>query len=590
MRMNSFDWKGACDEVFHSECPSHGKQPIIGITGNYSDASCTIAEGYYQSVLKAGGTPLIIPPFTDKEAMLEVLDRVDGLLFSGGGDLNPLFVGEEPVRELHSINFMRDEQELFLARLAFDRQIPMLGICRGIQMIAVALGGEVYQDIYSQQEGVHLKHSQDLDRSIASHSVNVVKDSVLASVFGSEKLFVNSFHHQAVKNAGPHLRVSATSPDGVIEAVESSEHKSIIGVQWHPECFALKGDDSMMPLFEWLVGESSSFMKAKAVHDKVLSLDSHCDTPMFFDQDIHFDRRDPKILVDLHKMREGRLDATIMVAYLKQLERDDKSLLAATAKANNILSEIETMVAANSSAVGIAYSPVDLYRLKCEGKKAVMMGIENGYAVGKDIANVEAFRKRGVVYMTLCHNGDNDICDSAKGANEHNGVSDFGEKVIKEMNRVGMMVDLSHGGEKSFYDALDISSIPIVCSHSNSRALCNHPRNITDDQMRKLAQKGGVMQVTLYNGFLRTDGKATILDAIEHLNRAVEIMGIDHVGIGTDFDGDGGVPGCASASELINFTRLLLKERYSEEDIRKIWGGNFLRVMTEVQAKGCIRF
>ena len=158
------------------------------------------------------------------------------------------------------------------------------------------------------------------------------------------------------------------------------------------------------------------------------------------------------------------------------------------------------------------------------------------------------------------------------------------------MNRVGMMVDLSHGGEKSFYDALDISSTPIVCSHSNSRALCNHPRNITDDQMRKLAQKGGVMQVTLYNGFLRTDGKATILDAIEHLNRAVEIMGIDHVGIGTDFDGDGGVPGCASASELINFTRLLLKERYSEEDIRKIWGGNFLRVMTEVQTKGCIRF
>ena len=108
--------------------------------------------------------------------------------------------------------------------------------------------------------------------------------------------------------------------------------------------------------------------------------------------------------------------------------------------------------------------------------------------------------------------------------------------------------------------------------------------------MRKLAQKGGVMQVTLYNGFLRTDGKATILDAIAHLDRAVDIMGIDHVGIGTDFDGDGGVPGCASASELINFTRLLLKERYSEEDIRKIWGGNFLRVMTEVQTKGCIRF
>ena len=197
---------------------------------------------------------------------------------------------------------------------------------------------------------------------------------------------------------------------------------------------------------------------------------------------------------------------------------------------------------------------------------------------------MEAFRKRGVVYMTLCHNGDNDICDSARGNHEHGGVSEFGKQVIEEMNRVGMMVDLSHAGEESFYDALQISKTPIVCSHSSARALCDHPRNLTDEQMRALAKTGGVAQVTLYHGFLKKQTDATILDAIDHLNHMVNIMGIEHVGIGTDFDGDGGIRGCASASELINFTRRLLRERYTEEQIQMIWGGNFLRVMRQVQA------
>ena len=185
--------------------------------------------------------------------------------------------------------------------------------------------------------------------------------------------------------------------------------------------------------------------------------------------------------------------------------------------------------------------------------------------------------------MTLCHNGDNDICDSARGSNTHNGVSSFGKQVIHEMNRLGMMVDLSHASEKSFYDALDISRQPIVCSHSSCRSLCDHPRNLTDEQMRALAAKGGVMQITLYDGFLRKDGGASVLDAMAHLEHAIKVMGIDHVGIGTDYDGDGGVPGLADASELINFTRQLLKRQYNERDIQKIWGGNFLRVMEQVQ-------
>jgi microsomal dipeptidase-like Zn-dependent dipeptidase len=199
------------------------------------------------------------------------------------------------------------------------------------------------------------------------------------------------------------------------------------------------------------------------------------------------------------------------------------------------------------------------------------------------LANIAHFAQRGVVYITLCHNGDNDLCDSARGSSTHGGVSPFGADAIREMNRLGILVDLSHASEKSFYDALDISRVPIVCSHSSARALCDHPRNLTDDQMRALAAKGGVAQITIYNGFLRTDGAATIHDVLAHLDHAIQVMGIDHVGLGTDFDGDGGVPGLADSSELINFTRQLLARRYSAADIQKIWGGNFLRVMKLAQ-------
>ena len=563
-------------------------RPIIGITGNFGSKGCELAQGYYESVLQAGGIPLVLPPYTDAEALCQTLDRVDGILLSGGGDINPLLLDEEPIPGLHGICPQRDEMELQLVREAYNRQIPMLGICRGIQTLVAALGGTIYQDLNTQYtEAPLVKHDQDLDRAYASHTVKVEAGSTLASLFPEavkKGLPVNSFHHQAVRTSGPLLRVSAKATDGVIEAVESNEFKSIIGIQWHPECFITRGERYMMPLFNWLITEASSFAEAKRIHSRIITLDSHCDTPMFFSEGFTADmfaKRTDKVLVDLPKMREGFLDASIMVAYLKQGERDAESLLAATAKADRILTQIEEMVAANCTAVDIAYTPADIARLKRAGKKAIMLGIENGYAIGKDISQLEHFAKRGIVYMTLCHNGDNDICDSARGNAEHGGLSQFGEKVVQEMNRLGIMVDMSHAAESSFYDALEVSQKPIVCSHSSARALCNHPRNLTDEQMKALAQKGGVAQVTMYNGFLRTDGQATILDAVEHLNHMVNIMGIEHVGIGTDFDGDGGVPGMANASEVINFTRRLLRERYSEEQIQMIWGGNFLRVMEQ---------
>lgn len=557
-------------------------KPLIGITGNFGEKGCELAKGYYQSVLHAGGMPVIIPPYLEDEALTETLERLDGIVLSGGGDLNPMFIGEDPVPGLHSINAERDEAELRLIREAARRQIPILGICRGIQMLAAALGGSLYQDLDSQYKDAPLiKHSQDLVREKESHWVTLEKGSLLYSLFGDkERLAVNSFHHQAVKDPGTDFRVTARSSDGVIEAIESATFKSIMGVQWHPECLS-----AHLPIFVWFVSETRSFMEAKRFHEKKLSLDSHCDTPMVGVWE--FPHRSEKSLVDIVKMHEGHLDASIMVAYLPQGELSDNGHAEARKKAEAILDDIRAMVTVNAKKVGIATTPDELYALKEEGRKAIMLGIENGYAIGKDLSLLQHFKEKGIVYMTLCHNGNNEICQSAKPkpGDKGEGVTDFGREVIGEMNRLGIMVDMSHASEKSFYDALEISSKPIVCSHSSSRALCDHPRNLTDDQLRALARKGGVAQVTFYDGFLRKEGGACMDDAVAHLKHMVEVAGIEHVGIGTDFDGDGGVAGIANASELINFTRRLMKEGFTEKDLRLLWGENFLRVMREVQSK-----
>lgn len=430
-----------------------------------------------------------------------------------------------------------------------------------------------------------------MPRHYASHTVCLKEGSVLQGAFGNKQsIAVNSFHHQALRDPGPHLKVSAVSPDGIIEGVESSEHKALLGVQWHPECFILNNDESHMSVFRWLISEARTFSTAKHIHDTSIILDSHCDTPMFFTENSReniqmFGTRSDKVLVNLPKMKEGRLDASIMVAYLPQGPRTEEAYKAVTEKTNRLLTQMDEIVQANNDRVGFAETADDILRLKAQGKKAILRGIENGYAIGKDLSLLEQFKKRGIVYMTLCHNGDNDICDSARGEHTHHGISDFGKAVIREMNRLGIMVDLSHANEDSFYQALELSQTPIVCSHSSCRALCDHPRNLTDEQMKALAKAGGVAQITLYHGFLRQDGEATILDAMAHLDHAVKVMGIDHVGLGTDFDGDGGIKGLADSSELIRFTQQLLSQRYSEEDIQKIWGGNFLRVMRIVQSK-----
>ena len=583
--MNKFNLQQHLNETYTS-APSHAYRPLIGITTNHEGIDATLREVYYKQIVSAGGTPVLIPPVADNDVLLSTLDTLDAIVLSGGGDFNPLWAGEQPVPQLHNINNERDLPELLLTRYAFDRQMPVLGICRGIQTLAMSLGGHVEQDI--KPSPTLIKHSQTSHQSTQTHSVNIKPGTMLSDIFdGEDTIYVNSFHHQAVDNPGNHMRTAATAPDGTIEAIESSEQKPVIGVQWHPEWLA----DDGLPLFRWLVSEAAIHHRMRLFHSRNITLDSHCDTPMFFPEGIHFDQRDPRILYDLHKMQEGGPDAVTMVAYLPQPKPGETFAQIAPFGAKTpreyadlIFDKIEDTILSDSRYIAHARSEADIRRNKRNGLRSLLTGIENGLAIEDDINNVQHFANRGITYITLCHNGDNQICDSARNSlNTHGGVSPFGAQVIAEMNRLGLMVDLSHAGEKSFYDALQISRTPIVCSHSNSRALCDVPRNITDDQMRALAAAGGVCQITLYNGFLRTDGNATITDAIRHLEHAIDIMGIEHVGLGTDFDGDGGIPGLADASELVNFTKALLRRRYSETDMSLIWGGNWLRVMNLCQ-------
>ena len=575
------------------------KAPLIGISGNFRDGDCTLAQAYYMSVLEAGCTPVVIPSYDDEKALTSLLDSLDGIVLSGGADIDPEFLREEPL-DCVSINPRRDMQELLLVRLAVDRQIPVLGICRGIQVLAAALGGKLYQDIKSQHDRPCIEHSQTIARGLPSHEVTIEKDSLLYSLMGTETLAVNSFHHQAVKDVPAGFRVTATAPDGIIEGMESTTFRPILGVQWHPECFILENDRTMMPIFNWLKEQATLYKRAKELHRKTIILDSHCDSPMFFDKGAHFYQKNPGVtveydyvgepspdgsptfsynpLVDLHKMSCGRLDVSFMVAYLKQHERDAESLKAAVAKADRLLTLIDERIGECKGYAAIATTPDELWQNKFKGIKTVVKGIENGYAVGLDIDNVDRYRKRGVAYMTLCHNGDNDICDSHKGNHEHNGLSEFGREVVKRMNSVGMMVDLSHASEKSFWDAMECSTKPIICSHSSSRALCDHTRNLTDDQLRALAAAGGVAQVCLYSGFLKKGGNATVIDAIRHIMHMIDVMGINHVGIGSDFDGGGGLPGLEDASWFITLTERLMAQGLTDVDLSRLWGLNFIDV------------
>jgi len=385
----------------------------------------------------------------------------------------------------------------------------------------------------------------------------------------------------------------------------------------------------------WLVACNNSSLtfeeKAAEIHEKVLTVDTHTDTPWDllqpgFDLSKRHDYKKDRSRVDFPRMREGGLDAVFMASFVGQGERTDSAYAKAFNRAMEQADSILSHVGARSDEAAIGLNPKDAYRFEKQGKRIVFIGIENGYPVGTDIQNIEVFYEKGARYITLCHTRNNHICDSSNDTTEHNGLSPFGVEVVREMNRLGMMVDVSHISDSSFYDVLRITKAPVIASHSCARAICDNPRNLNDDMLRSLAQNGGVIQMCILSDYVKTPKPyperdsafhtirikynyfkdltdeqeqlarqewhladslfprelATVSDMVDHIDHIVEVAGIEHVGIGTDFDGGGGLADCVDVSQMGNITLELVKRGYSEEDIRKIWGGNIMRVMKQV--------
>ncbi len=579
-------------------------KPLIGISANYGDNNSKLAENYYKSVVAVGGVPVIIPVTDDLATIEAIVGRLDGILLSGGGDMHPRYYNEEPIPENGTPDELRDRYDVSLIKSAVEYQLPVLGICRGMQVINTVFGGSLYQDINVQYADKQpMCHSQNEERSVTTQTTSVVADSLLYSIVSCNTLPINSIHHQAVKRIADGFRAVAFADDGICEAIESLYYP-ILGVQWHPEHLSEADavgehyDNPHRKIFGWLVDEAKIFSRAKRIHRSSYVIDSHCDTPMFFHypqvnivendklwvDPADFGEKDEQpllyeIKVDARKMRQGRVDAVFMVAYIPQSTPADETY----GKADRLLNKIITQAKGSGNRISIATSYAELCNNKRNGIPTVFLGIENGCALAGNLDNIDYFYRLGVRYITLCHNGDNLLCDSAmQSLDTHNGLSEFGRQVVLKMNAVGMMVDVSHVGEKSFWDAVALSTKPIIASHSCCKALRNHPRNLTDEQIRAIARSGGVVQICLYKHFLSDTDVATVADAVRHIKHVVELVGVDYVGIGSDFDGGGEIAGATSENQLINITKALIKEGFDDDEISKILGGNLLRVFRSI--------
>jgi membrane dipeptidase len=369
--------------------------------------------------------------------------------------------------------------------------------------------------------------------------------------------------------------------------------------------------------------------QADRLHASILTVDTHCDTPMEF-TDSTFDlgvRRDEGC-VDFPRMKEGGLHAEFFAVFIGQGPRNDTAYDKVHANALKIFDALHKNISKNSSLADIALTANDAYRIKKDGRIAAFIGVENGYPAGRDISRIRQYYELGARYLTLSHTSNNDICDSStdrKGP-EHGGLSAFGEEVVKEMNSLGMMVDVSHISDEAFYDVLQVTKAPVLASHSSCRALCGSPRNLTDDMLLALKENGGVIQICILSDYLkapepnperdqklkdlqdkygdysslpdsvkkivrqeyrdiqkRYEKLATVSDVVDHIDHVVQVAGIDYVGIGTDFDGGGRVEGCSNVSEMKNITIELLRRGYSKGDIEKIWGANIMRVLRKCE-------
>ena len=563
--------------------PAVGEKPLIGISLGYSDKKNSVNNTYINSVLMNGGVPYLIPVTDDVEVLRQIVAQLDGIIFTGGEDFAPAYYGKEEHEKLGEVNVTRDTYDLTLFKLATDRNIPTLGICRGLQLINVGMGGTLYQDLPAEKPS-DINHRQQEEGTVPTHGVSVVEGSMMHQILGEKDIQVNTFHHQAIDKLAPGLKIVGWSNDSVPELIEAYPHRQILGTQFHPEIFTAAGDALMGKLFKFLVNKADTFKMAKDIHARILSVDTHTDTPLWFTRGNFSVGMRKGNQVSIQKMEEGKLDAQFLAVFLAQKERDEASSKKAVEKCHKMIEDVYADVAKYKDDCGIALTEEDARRLKAEGKKAFFIGIENGYGIGKDIKNVKKYKDMGVQYMTLSHSYDNDICSSSTNTEDASkGLTAFGREVVKEMNKVGMMIDISHVSESTFWDVMKLSKDPVFASHSSVKALCNSDRNLTDEQLRALAKNGGVIQICIYGGYLNKNPKAaSVDDVVNHIDHAVKVAGIDHVGIGSDFDGGGGVLGCAGDNDMINITVKLIEKGYSEEDIRKIWGGNFFRVMNEV--------
>lgn len=560
------------------------RSPLIGISSETLPKRICVNAAYAQSVALAGGIPYIIPVTDNVEVLRQIVSQLDGIVFTGGEDIQPDYYGEKPNEKLEEVSPERDTFDLMLMKLATDRNIPILGICRGLQLMNVAMGGTLYQDLPTQHPS-NINHRQKIAGTTPTHTVSLIPNSKIAEVLGKTELNVNTFHHQAIKNLAPGFKITGWSPDSVVEAIEAYPIRSIMGVQFHPEIFTAAGDTLMRKLFRNLVNQADTFQMAKEIHSRILSIDTHTDTPLWFKGGYSVGMRKNN-MVNIPKMEEGKLDAQFLAAFIEQKECDDISSQKAVEKTTKLIESIYTEIEKYKDHCGIALTGEDIQRMKKEGKKAFFIGIENGYGIGKDLKNIEKYKKMGVNYITLCHSNDNDICHSSTHtADSTKGLTRFGIEVVKEMNRSGIMIDISHASEATFWDVIKVSKQPIIASHSSSKACCFNDRNLTDDQLRAVAKNGGVVQVCIFASYVNKDRTmASVGDVVHHIDHIIKVAGIDHVGIGSDFDGGGGVLGCNGDNDMINLTIKLIEKGYKEEDLRKIWGGNFLRVMKQVQA------
>ena len=374
---------------------------------------------------------------------------------------------------------------------------------------------------------------------------------------------------------------------------------------------------------------------ARRIHDEVVALDTHVDIPETYMTAAVDPGRLTEAQVDLPKMRAGGLDAAFFIVYTEQRALDAAGYREALRVANRKAEAIAMMARAYPDEIEVAFTAADVRRIAARGKKVALLGMENAYPLGPSVADVEKWRAAGVRYMGVTHNGHNqfgDSCNPNRDAGEtddqNGGLTELGRALIAANNRAGIMIDVSHASKQTMLQAVALSEAPVIASHSSMSALAPVPRNMDDEQLRALAAKGGVVQIVALDAFVKPltaeqvalrdavrkemnletpaqraamtpdveaeyekrleamwaiSPRASVRDVVDHIDHAVKVAGIDHVGIASDFDGGGGVEGWRDASETLNVTRELVRRGYSEKDIAKIWGGNLLRVMAEVE-------